>query len=156
MPQDTRTLTLLLERAQTERDAATASCQRADQAAARQQAQAAQLQAYRVEYQQRWSLQFGREGRPEIVQCYRSFMERLDEAVLQQSQLVANADLLAARAREALLALERRVAGVRKLIERRLAEQQTAMSRREQRETDESAQRAAHHAHHAHARTALH
>lgn len=144
--QDTRTLLLLLERAQADRDAALTACQRAEQAAARQRTQAEQLQTYRGEYQQRWSVQFGREGRPEIVQCYRSFMTRLEEAVQQQAHLLGHADGQLAVMRETLQVQERRVAAVRKLIERRLAEQQALTSRRDQRETDESAQRASQHA----------
>ncbi len=139
--QSTRTLLMLLERTQAERDSAMAALRRVEDAAARQHAQAAQLQAYRVEYQQRWSTQFGREGRPEILQCYRSFMDRLDQAVQQQEQLVAQATAAAAEARRALQAREQRVAAVRKLIERRLAEQQARVLQREQRHSDEVAQR---------------
>jgi flagellar protein FliJ len=141
--QSTRTWLLLLERTQAERDSATAALRRAEDAAARQQTQAAQLQTYRVEYQQRWSVHFGREGRPEILQCYRNFMDRLDQAVQQQDQLVVQAAAAAAEARRTLQAREQRVAAVRKLIERRLAEQQAQVAQREQRHSDETAQRSA-------------
>jgi flagellar protein FliJ len=86
---------------------------------------------------------FGREGRPEILQCYRNFMDRLDQAVQQQDQLVVQAAAAAAEARRTLQAREQRVAAVRKLIERRLAEQQAQVAQREQRHSDETAQRSA-------------
>jgi len=138
---DTRTLLLLLERTQAERDAALADAHRAQMAAGRQRAQAAQLQTYRVEYQQRWTTQFGREGRPEIVQCYRSFMDRLDDAVRQQDVLLAQAEIAAEQAQALVVWRERRVGAVRKLIDRRLAEAQLLTTRRDQRASDELAQR---------------
>jgi len=130
----------LLERAASERDQALAALRQADDLAGRQQAQHAQLAAYRVEYQQRWAVQFRQGGAIEIMHCYQSFMQRLDEAMAQQQRQVETAASAAQQARETLLARETRVASVRKLIERRTAEHQHATDRREQRQTDESAQ----------------
>ena len=135
-------LNTLLERACAERDQALAALRQADDATGRQQAQHMQLTAYRVEYQQRWAGQFRQGGAIEIMHCYQSFMQRLDEALAQQQRLVDAAAGAAHRAREALLAREVRVASVRKLIERRAAEHQLATERREQRQADESAQQA--------------
>jgi len=133
-------LNTLLERAASERDQALAALRQADDLAGRQQAQHAQLAAYRVEYQQRWASQFRQGGAIEIMHCYQSFMQRLDEALAQQQRQVEMAAGAAQQARETLLARETRVASVRKLIERRTAEHQHATDRREQRQTDESAQ----------------
>jgi flagellar protein FliJ len=141
-------LNTLLERAAAERDQALAALRQADDAAGRQQAQHAQLAAYRVEYQQRWAGQFRQGGAIEIMHCYQSFMQRLDEALAQQQRLVDTAAGAALRARETLLARETRVASVRKLIERRAAEHQRSTARREQRQTDESAQQASWRANH--------
>jgi len=135
-------LNTLLERAASERDQALAALRQADDLAGRQQAQHAQLAAYRVEYQQRWAVQFRQGGAIEIMHCYQSFMQRLDEAMAQQQRQVETAAGAAQQARETLLARETRVASVRKLIERRTAEHQHATDRREQRQTDESAQQA--------------
>lgn len=134
-------LATVLSRAESERDQILSALRRAEEQARRAQAQAAQLLAYRAEYEQRWHAQFARGGSAEIVQCYRSFMARLDEALGQQR---AQADAAAAhehRLRDRFVEAERRVASVRKLIERRLAEQRRAHAVREQRQNDEHAMR---------------
>jgi flagellar FliJ protein len=130
----------VLERAEAERDLALAALRRAEEQARRAQAQAEQLLSYRGETQQRWSSQFGRRGEIEIVQCYRSFMTRLDEAIGQQNGQAAATGTHCERLRERLAAAEVRVASVRKLIERRLAEHGRALARHEQRQSDEAAQ----------------
>jgi flagellar FliJ protein len=136
-------LDTLLERAIAERDQALLVLGRAEAALQRQQVQLAQLGGYRTEYHQRWAGQFSRHGAIEIVHCYQSFVQRLDEALAQQQLQVQAASAGVQRARDALLARETRAASVRKLIERRSAEQRLAHDRREQRQTDERAQQAA-------------
>jgi flagellar protein FliJ len=136
-------LDTLLERAVAERDQAVLALARAEAALQRQQAQLAQLAEYRNEYHQRWAGQFSRHGAIEIVHCYQSFQQRLDEALAHQQRQVQAAEAGVQRARDALLAREMRAASVRKLLERRAAEQRLAHDRREQRQTDERAQQAA-------------
>jgi flagellar protein FliJ len=136
-------LDTLLQRAEADRDQAVLALGRADAALQRQQVQLAQLAEYRSEYRQRWAGQFSRHGAIEIVHCYQSFVQRLDEALAHQQRQVQAALAGVQRAREALLARETRAASVRKLIARRGAEQQLAHDRREQRQTDERAQQAA-------------
>ena len=75
-------LKTVLELAEAERNQAQLALRRADEQTTRLQAQADQLTQYRTEYQQRWAGQFSRQGAIEIVQCYQSFMQRLDEAML--------------------------------------------------------------------------
>ena len=133
-------LKTLLDHAEGARDQLLAALRRADQQAERVQAQADQLTVYRNEYQQRWAGQFSRRGAIEIVHCYQSFMQRLDEAVAQQQQQVDAATAACERLRGQLMAAEMRVASVRKLIERRVVEQRRAHDRHEQRQTDETAQ----------------
>lgn len=136
----TQSLNTVLQHAEKERDQAQAALRRAEEHARRAQAQAEQLQGYRADYQRRWTQQFSRQGTMDIVQCYQSFTQRLDEALTQQTTLATHAGATAERLRQALLAAETRVASVRKLIERRQAEQRLAHDRREQRQTDETAQ----------------
>lgn len=136
------TLNLLLDRAIGDRDQAHTVLQRAEEAQRRQQLQAEQLAGYRSEYLARWSSAFNRPAAVEIVQCYRSFMERLDEALTQQQRQSAAADAAAQGARVVLVQCETRVASVRKLIERRQCEHQRVLDRRDQRQTDEAAQQA--------------
>jgi len=70
-------LKALLERTESERDAALAEHRRVRAANETAQAQAEQLLAYRREYEQRWGERFSREGKIELVRCYQGFMERL-------------------------------------------------------------------------------
>ena len=133
-------LDTLLQQAEGERDRALAARQRTAEYARRVQAQTDQLVAYRAEYRQRWAGRFSDTGAIEIVHCYQSFMQRLDEALAQQEQQSAAAAAQSARLQQQLLAAELRVASVRKLMQRRQAELQRTHDRREQRQTDETAQ----------------
>ncbi len=135
-------LQTLLTQAETQRDAALAAMRDAEMSALRSRTQADQLRDYRVEYEQRWALQFTRACAIEIVQCYRSFMERLDQALSQQSRACELAEQNVIRARAALTECELRVASVRKLIERRCKELQHQENRLDQRRADEAGQRA--------------
>ena len=133
-------LQLVLDRAAQERDRLAGELRRAEELALRARRQGEQLAAYRGEYLQRWSRQFGHGGAIEIVHCYHSFMQRLDEALAHQQRQVHAADRGQAAAREKLLQAETRLASIRKLIERRQAEIARAHERRDQRQTDETAQ----------------
>jgi len=139
---DLQPLTLLLGQHERQRDAAIAEHQRALQASEAANAQADQLHAYRREYEQRWSAQFKREGQIELVRCYQSFMERLTQAVDQQTRQAAHAARQVETALAALRESELRCASVRKLIERRVQEHRALDERRDQKQTDEQASRA--------------
>jgi len=138
-----QSLNLLLEQAESLRDAALAALQRARDAADAAQAQVEGLLNYRGDYQKRWSQQFGQSGAIEIVHCYRSFNERLDHAIEHQQRMVSQAQAQCERARDELQQRELRVASVKKLIERRVADERRLAERRDQKMTDESAQRSA-------------
>jgi flagellar protein FliJ len=140
---DLQPLTLLLDQNERRRDEALAEHQRAQTASDAAASQVEQLRIYRREYEQRWSAQFQREGKMELVHCYQSFMERLTQAVEQQ---VLVAELATQRLETTLAALresEMRCASVKKLIERRVIEHRIAQERRDQKQTDEMASRAA-------------
>lgn len=140
---DLQTLTILLGQHERQRDAALGDHQRALVAAEAAAAQADQLHAYRRDYEQRWGEQFKREGQIELVRCYHSFMERLTQAVDQQTRLKEQAAVQVGHALAALRESELRCASVRKLMERRTLEQRAADERRDQKLTDEQASRAA-------------
>lgn len=139
----TQTLTILLERAEAERDAALAQLKLLTAQAEQARAQAEQLDQYRGEYQQRWAQQFARQTTIEIVGCYQSFGLRLDQAIDQQGYASRHAQQRVERAQATLRELELRVASVRKLLERRQGETRRAAQRQEQKTTDEQASRAA-------------
>ena len=132
------------------RDQARLALRECQHQADRARQQAEQLLQYRSDYQQRWSQQFRQQGGIELVQCYQSFMARLDEAIAQQQQLVQAAQVRLHTATAQLADCELRVASVGKLIDRRLAEAQRVQQQREQRSADEAAQRSHRRAHHSH------
>ncbi len=135
-------LQTLLQRAEAERDTALATLRQAEALVQQAEQQAQQLQGYRSEYDQRWTARFQEHGTAELLHCHRGFGQRLDHAITMQ---LTNSRQLGNRvhqARETLVAREMRVAGVRKLIERRQAELAKIAARRDQNQTDEAAQRA--------------
>lgn len=141
MNDEHHSITVLLQQAEAQRDEALLQMQQAQQRAQGAQAQADQLQAYREQYRQRWQQQFAQQGGIEIVQCYQSFSERLEQALAHQAQAVAQANAQLERARTELADREMRVASVRKILERRQQEQRRGEERRDQKLTDEAAQR---------------
>jgi len=141
-----QSLQVLMQREQHLCDLAQSALQRATEAALRAGEQRDQLLAYRGEYQARWTGQFSQGSTIDILQCYRSFMQRLDQAVTMQTRQAELAQVHLAQARRELLDAERRVASVRKLLERRAAEQAHAGRQRDQKLSDEQAQRMRWHA----------
>lgn len=144
-------LSLLLQRAEAERDTAVTVLRQAEAQQRQAQAQASQLEDYRGEYDQRWTDRFRQHGTPELMQCHRSFGQRLDQAISHQHHEAQHIGNRVQRARDVLQERERRVASVRKLIERRTEELGRIAARRDQRSTDEAAQRTL-----AHRNTPLH
>ena len=136
-------LLALLKQTESERDEALSHSERLAAAQRTAQAQSEQLLAYRRDYEQRWGAQFSREGQIELLRCYQGFVERLSQAIRQQSHAAAHAQTQAENAATALRQHEIRVASVRKLIERRVQQAQHGAQRREQKQTDEFAARAA-------------
>lgn len=138
-----QTLSVLLERAEAERDQALAHLQEVRRQAEAAQAQADQLGHYRSEYQQRWSQQFARHTTIDIVGCYQNFGLRLDQAIDQQGLIARHSGARLERAQASLRELELRVASVRKLLERRRQDLSRSAQRQDQKATDEQAARAA-------------
>ncbi|MFT7723368.1 MAG: flagellar export protein FliJ [Roseateles sp.] len=136
------TLTLLLQRAEDERDAAAQLLHGARAQADAARTQHGQLTGYRQDYQQRWTQTFTQTATMDIVGCYRSFGQRLDQAIDAQGRAADHADQRQARARDALREAELRVTALRQLIQRRQAEADKITQRREQRASDEFAARA--------------
>jgi flagellar FliJ protein len=140
---DTASLHLLLEREEAERDAAALTLRQAQDHLQRLQLQMTQFTQHRADYIARWQQQFHQAGGIEIVQCYRSFMQRLDQAMAQLTLQQRQAEHNLQRQRHRLVEAEKRVAAIGKLISRRMETYQRAEQRREQKQTDEAAQRAA-------------
>ncbi|WP_457427801.1 flagellar export protein FliJ [Roseateles sp. P5_E7] len=138
----TDTLSLLLDRAEGERDAAAQALHAASAQAQAAHVQHGELAGYRQDYRQRWTESFAQATTMDIVACYQSFGQRLNQAVDTQGHVANHADQRQVRARDALRQAELRVAALRQLIARRQAEVAKVDQRREQRATDEFAARA--------------
>lgn len=135
-------LRLLLGQAERQRDDALADQARAETLRRAAVAKAEDLVTYRREYEQRWSAQFCREGRIELVRCYQGFMERLSQAVDQQARAAAQAAVQVEQITVLVRSHDMRAAGLKKLIERRLQEAARQIERGEQAQSDERAARA--------------
>jgi flagellar FliJ protein len=98
-----QSLRLLMQREQQQRDQAQAALRQAEDAARRASEQCEQLRAYRGEYEERWSAQFNQGGTMDILKCYRSFMQRLDQAVAMQARQAELAAAMCEQARTVLL-----------------------------------------------------
>ncbi len=139
----TQALHTLLEHAERLRNEALAALLQAEEAARRLQQQEMQLLAYRDEYRQRQPGLGGRSVSIELLRSHHEFMQRLEQALTQQQgQMTTTQNRLTTRRAE-LLALETRVASVRKLMDRRSGEQRRRSDRQEQRISDDAAQHAA-------------
>jgi flagellar FliJ protein len=143
MQDDLRSLRFLLAQAERERDDALGALMKAERAERAAVDQAEQLVVYRREYEQRWSAEFCRDGKIELVRCYQGFMERLSQAVDQQARIAAHAVLQAERATAQVQGHEMRAAALKKLLERRTREALLVGTQREQRQSDDQAARAA-------------
>jgi flagellar FliJ protein len=130
----------LLAQAERARDAGLASLAQAEQQARRLQQQAEQLHHYRGELQARHPAGAGQAAPIDQLRTHQGFSGRLDEAITQQQAQRLAALKTVAQRREALVALEMRVAAMRKLLQRRARAVQTVQDQRDQRQTDETAQ----------------
>lgn len=138
---DTGALGTLLAREETARDAALQALQQAETQLTQARLQAQSLDGYRQETINRWTAQTRVSATPEMLHGYRTFLERLDQALVQQAGTVQRAEAVLQLRLQERRAAEMRVAAISKLIGRRLQDHQLAMLRRDQRSSDEVAQR---------------
>jgi len=143
MNDDLQSLRLLLAQAEAQRDEALAEQMKLDAARRASAVQAEQLVTYRREYEQRWSAEFCREGKIELVRCYQGFIVRLSQAVEQQERIAVNAAAQAERAAGIVRGHDVRAAALKKLVERRIHEGRRVVAGLEQKQSDEQAARAA-------------
>ncbi len=132
-------LVTLLEIAERERDEAQTRLVQAEEAERRQELQLQQLQQYSAEYGLRAPGQAGQAASITQLRSHHGFMQRLDQAVSQQLGLVKSAQLRTQQLRQELLAQQTRLAGVQKLLQRRLLDQERMAEQQEQRRSDELA-----------------
>ena len=138
---DTHTLQVLLDREESDRDTLLIALRQAQRHQTRIDEQIGKFERYRADYVSRWQEEFQHQGGIEILHCYRSFMRRLDDAVVQLTAQQMHAQASVRRCQTMLLECETRIAAMRKLIERRVEGYEQLERRREQKSTDEIAQR---------------
>jgi flagellar FliJ protein len=141
----TQALHTLLEHAERQRNEALALLLKAEEAARRLQQQGLQLLAYRDDYRQRQPGLGGHSVSIELLRSHHEFMQRLEQALTQQAGQMTVAETRLTARRAELLALETRVASVRKLLERRSHDLRRRNDRQEQRRSDDAAQHAGRH-----------
>lgn len=139
----TQALVTLLEHAERQRDQALARLRRADEVLTVAVQQQTQLAAYRTDHQTRWSTAFSQSVAVPLLHCHQAFSDRLHDAVdLQRVQVDRARQTVATRQTDTLEA-ERRVAAIRKLMQRRADAASQHLHRQEQRQSDERSARAA-------------
>jgi flagellar FliJ protein len=136
----TAVLHTLLEQAERQRDGLVQALQQAQQHQALLEQQAEQLRTYRDETERRGPTAAGRSAGMEMVQVHCGFMQRLDQALLQQAGTLQAAQERCARLHALRVAAEQRVAAVRRLLERRGQAAAAEEARRDQRRSDDAAQ----------------
>lgn len=133
----------LLERERSDRDATALALRQAQAHGERLERQVRQFERHRADYAQHWQQSFHEQGGIEIVHCYRSFLQRLDQALVQLRAQQTQAQSSIKRTQLLLADAERRVAAIEKLLQRRAEQARQRIHRQEQKLTDEAAQRKA-------------
>lgn len=132
-------LATLLQLAERQRDAARAALMQAEGQSNRALAQLEQLRAYQADYETRAPGGGGRAAPIELLRCHQGFMGRLEQALQQQQQAVAQAETALRAQHERWQEAELKLASVKKLLERQQQQAQQVQARRDQRHSDESA-----------------
>jgi flagellar FliJ protein len=102
----------------------------------------AELTSYQADYVRDFSKRAGTGMTAASARDYQAFMARLDEALRQQREIVAQARSHRTEHLRMWRGAARRSMAVDKAVERHMTEEQRSVERREQRDTDERAQSA--------------
>ncbi|WP_027997019.1 flagellar export protein FliJ [Simplicispira psychrophila] len=132
-------LSVAVELAERKRDEARRLLQDARRAQQAAHDQMAQLQGYAQETQNRWGMRANANVQPEVMYHHYQFMDRLHHAMGLQTTVVASHDERIGAAQQGLLAMEVRLASLKKLTDKRRKEFELLQSRRDQKQTDERA-----------------
>jgi flagellar protein FliJ len=104
------------------------------------EAKLAELSTYKADYLRDFAKRAGGGMSAARARDYQAFMERLDEALRQQNELVAQARSQQAEHLNTWRGAARQSMVVDKAVERHAAEERRVLEQREQRDTDERAQ----------------
>jgi flagellar protein FliJ len=115
---------------------------RAERQLQESEAKLAELKSYQADYLRDFSKRAGGGMTAASARDYQAFIARLDEALRQQTELVAQARAQCDEQLGKWRGAAQRSMAVDRAVERHATEEQRAHERREQRDTDERAQRA--------------
>lgn len=96
-----------------------------------------QLRSYAADTASRWSVAAQANAQPQIVSHYYQFMERLEQTIEMQQGALDAVQRQREAARQVLLEAEVRMAGLKRLLDKRRAEMARLQQQREQRQSDE-------------------
>lgn len=128
---------LAIDLAMRRRDAGSAALLQVQRAHLGALNQMGQLESYAMETESRWALASRSSAQPEIVRHYDQFMDRLLQAVEMQRAVVDDHQRAATAARQALLEADIRVAGLKRLLDKRRTSIARMQVGREQKQLDE-------------------
>ncbi|APW36647.1 flagellar export protein FliJ [Rhodoferax koreense] len=134
-----RTLGVAIDVASRKRDAASQALGQAQQRQIAAQNQLTQLETYANETEARWASQAQVCALPELMRHHYQFMERLNQAVQMQKQILAEQTHWVEVARKGLLDADIRVATLRQVLTNKQKEADRLHNRREQKQMDEFA-----------------
>jgi flagellar FliJ protein len=106
------------------------------------EAKLAELQSYQADYLRDFNKRAGGGMTAASARDYQAFIARLDEALRQQLDIVAQARAQRAEQHGKWRGAAQRSMAVERAVDRHATEEQRALERHEQRDTDERAQRA--------------
>ena len=101
--------------------------------------QLSQLQAYASDKDTRWTQAGTTVFSGELVKHHYQFMDRLQQAMAQQSGVIQSSEVAKEKVAAVLLEAEIRLAGLKEILQLRLRAKDVLQKRREQKQTDEFA-----------------
>jgi flagellar FliJ protein len=132
-------LQLAIDLASVKREQAQADLQKVRATFAHANSQMGQLEQYAVETEQRWARNAQVSTTVELLHHHYRFMERLQQAISLQTNVIAGASRNVQAAEQRMLQAELRLASLKVVLAKRLAEMDMLRQRQEQKLTDEFA-----------------
>jgi flagellar FliJ protein len=132
-------LQLAIELASVKRDQALAELQKVRKALGFAQSQMGQLEQYARETEQRWTCNAQAGTTPELLHHHYQFMARLQQAISLQANVINGSNRTVELAEQRMLQAEFRLASLKVVLSKRLAEVDKTRQRQEQKLTDEFA-----------------
>lgn len=132
-------LQLAIDLASSKREQALAELQKVRKALAFANSQMGQLEQYAGETEQRWTHKAQAGTTPELLHHHYQFMARLQQAISLQTNVLVGSNRSVQLAEQRLLQAEIRLASLKVVLTKRLAEVDLTKQRQEQKLTDEFA-----------------